>query len=72
MTFGVHAKEKAILAIRAINDIDHIQRISLEVAMKLFKAKIIPILTYSIHPIWENLKKKELKEWEEVKATFLK
>ena len=71
-TFGIHVKEKAITAIRAINDIGHIQQISLEVAMKLFRAKIVPILTHGVHLIWENLKKRDLKEWERVKATFLK
>ena len=40
--------------------------------MKIFKAKIIPILTYGVHIIWESLKKRDLKTWEGVKATYLK
>ncbi|PSN36095.1 hypothetical protein C0J52_13092 [Blattella germanica] len=70
--FGIHVKEKAGLAIRAINDINILQEIPLETAMKLFRTKIVPILTYGVHLIWQNLKIKELKEWEKVKAMFLK
>ncbi|KAJ4432409.1 hypothetical protein ANN_21028 [Periplaneta americana] len=71
-TFSLHAEEKAIAATRAINNIRHLQDISVEAAMKLFHARIIPILTYGVDVVWEYLRKRDLKAGEKVKATYLK
>ena len=48
------------------------QLLSLTTAVYLFNAKILPILTYGIHLIWEKLTKKDLATIEGVKAKFLK
>jgi hypothetical protein len=70
--FSIHVKEKVVNAIKAINEINYLHRLSLKTAKKLFMAKIIPILTYGIELIWEHLKKRDLEQIERVKATFLK
>ncbi|PSN47588.1 hypothetical protein C0J52_04568 [Blattella germanica] len=70
--FSIHAREKAAAATRAIRDIKHLQALSLETALKLFLAKVLPIITYGIQILWQHLKKQELEMWEKVKATFLK
>ncbi|PSN30821.1 hypothetical protein C0J52_17327 [Blattella germanica] len=70
--FSIHAREKAAAATRAIRDIKHLQALSLETALKLFFAKVLPIITYGIQILWQHLKKRELEMWEKVKATFLK
>lgn len=71
-TFNKHVKQKAIAAIAAMRDIRQIREISLETAMKIFKTKIIPILTYGIHIIGEYLKLRDLKVLENIKALYLK
>jgi hypothetical protein len=58
--FSIHVKEKAVNAIKTINEINYLCRLSLKTAKKLFMAKIIPILTYRIDLIWEHLKKRDL------------
>ncbi|PSN56769.1 hypothetical protein C0J52_02682 [Blattella germanica] len=66
-----HVKEKVIAAIRAMQDIDKIQ-LSIDTAISLFKVKITPIVTYGLELIWESLNRKNLKDLENIKATFLK
>ena len=46
MTFSVHIKERLAAAIRSISDIRLMHRMSLETAMKLFRTKVLPTLTY--------------------------
>ena len=71
-TFSLHTKERAITALKAMNKIQYISLISLETAMKLFRATIMPILAYGIEIFWNKLKKKDFKVLENVKATYLK
>lgn len=71
-TFSIHIKEKATAAIRAMKDIPKPEKLSLTTAMKLFRAKIIPVLTYGIELIWDQLKVSDLETIEKVKASFLK
>ena len=71
-TFTLHIKERLIAAIRSINDISHIPRMSLRTAMELFQVKILPIATHGIAQIWDHLTKQQLKEIEKLKATYLK
>ena len=42
----MHIKERLAAAIRSISDIRLIHRMSLETAMKLFRTKVLPTLTY--------------------------
>jgi hypothetical protein len=70
--FSIHVKEKAVNAIKAINEIKYLRRLSLKTGNKLFMAKIVPILTYGTELIWEHLKKRDLEQIERVKAAFLK
>jgi hypothetical protein len=48
-SFNRHVRQKAITATAAMRDIRHTQSIFLYTAMKIFRAKIVPILTYRIH-----------------------
>lgn len=71
-TYTLHVKDKTIAAIRATNDISHLGQLSVESALKLFHAKISPIVTYGLALIWEHLNKSNLKAIEAVKAKYLK
>ena len=71
-TFTEHIKDKAASAVKAMHDIKHLNKVSLETAMKLFNAKIAPIITYGLELIWEHLTKRNLEKIEKVKATFMK
>jgi hypothetical protein len=57
--FTMHIKEKTLLAIRAMADIQSLSKLSLKTAMKLFDLKIVPILTYGLTTIWEYLRCKQ-------------
>lgn len=71
-SFRIHTKERAAAAIIAIHDIQNISQLSLETAMKLFEAKVLPILTYGIETTWTDLSLGDLNTMEKVKARFLK
>lgn len=71
-SYRCHIKERSTAAIRAIYDIKEITRLSLNTAMMLFKAKIVPIATYGLEIIWEHLSKRDLIALEKVKSRFLK
>ena len=70
--FTQHVKLRAINAIKAIQDIQQLGKLSLGTALQLFKTKIAPIATYGIEPLWHHLTKSNLQEIEKVKSTFLK
>ena len=59
--FSIHAREKAAAATRAIRDIKHLHALSLETALKLFFAKVLPIITYGIQISWQHLKNENWK-----------
>lgn len=71
-SFRIHIKERTVAALKAIYDIQHIQKLSLKTAILLFNTKILPTLTYGLTLIWEKLNKKDLHSIEGVKAKFLK
>ena len=71
-TYTLHIKERMTAAIRSMNDIKHLSKISLQTAMEIFKVKIQPVITYGIHSIWQDLTTSNLKDLEKVKTTFLK
>jgi hypothetical protein len=70
--FSVHIKERLAAAIRSINDIRLIHRTSLETAMKLFRTKVLPTLTYGLEETWEYLSCKQLQELERLKTRCLR
>lgn len=70
--FARHITERTTLAIKEMNDISHIKQLSLDTAMQLFKAEILPILCYGIKVMWEQLTVKNLADIEKIKATYLK
>jgi hypothetical protein len=51
--------------------IENRRLLSLETAMKLFSARITPILTYGVEQIWDHFTA-NLTTLEDVKATYLK
>ena len=71
-SFSIHIRERLIGSVKAINDIKNIQQLSMETALRLFEAKILPTLTYGIEIIWEYLTEKQLKNIEALKPRFLK
>jgi hypothetical protein len=66
----MYIKEKTLLAIRAMADIQSLSKLSLKTAMKLFDLKVVPILTYGLTTIWEYLGENNLKTLQSVKATL--
>lgn len=70
--FTKHVTEKAMQAIMAFHEIEHIRSLSLETAMALFRAKILPILTYGLEIIGPHLTVENLTTLERVKATYIK
>ena len=73
-TYTVHIKDKvaAAAAIIAMTDIKHLSKISLQTAMKIFKVKILPVITYGLNIIWQHLKKSNLKDIEKIKSELPK
>ena len=49
-----------------------IQSLSLDTAMRIFRVKIVPIMTYGIHIIWDYLKMRDLRLMENVEPLYLK
>ena len=70
--FTKHVTDRAAQAVMAMHDIKNIRLLSLETALNLFKARIIPILCYGIEVIWSHLTENNLNTLEKVKATYLK
>ena len=70
--FTRHIQDRLNAAIRAINDIKHLNKLSIRTALKLFQLKIIPVAAYGLENIWSHLKMKHLEQLEKLKATFLK
>mgnify|MGYP003623796830 CR=1 FL=1 len=65
--FRLHIKERTVVTLKAMYDIQHIQKISLKTAMLLFNTKILSILTYILNLIWEKLTEKDLHSIDGVK-----
>jgi Mn-dependent DtxR family transcriptional regulator len=55
-----------------MNDIKDTKFIALGTAMKLFRLKVVPTLTYGMEIIWEYLTCRQLLELEKMKARCLK
>jgi hypothetical protein len=66
--FTKHISERMSAAKRAINDIDHQNRLSLATAMKLFQLKVAPVATYGLENIWTHLRVKQLENIEKIKG----
>jgi hypothetical protein len=56
----------------ALNDIKHLNKLSLTTAIKPFQLKANPVATYGLENIWVHLKRKQLERSEKLKAAFLK
>ena len=54
-TFILHMKDRLAAAALAINDIQHLSKLSLQTAMALFTVKVQPGISYGLHHIWEHL-----------------
>ena len=70
--YSLHVAERVAAATSALNCIPHFQKLSLTTALKLFKLKITPIMTYGLTIIWEHLTKTNLKQIENLKSRMLK
>jgi hypothetical protein len=71
-SYRIHIKERVIAATKGLLEIKNLRQLSLETAIRLFEAKIVPLLTYGIEIAWPNLSLKDVKLLENVKARFLK
>jgi hypothetical protein len=72
LTSGKSFKQHVKAALRAMHDIENLRLLSLETAMKLFSAKVAPILIYGLEQIWDHLTVNDLTTFENVKATYFK
>jgi hypothetical protein len=70
--FTLHLNEPLNATLKALNDIKHLNKLSLTTAIKLFQLKVNLVATYALENIWVHLKKKQLERLEKLKATFLK
>ena len=70
--FGMHLTRRITAAVHSMSSIQHLSRMSIDTAMKLFKAKVMPIATYGISLTWPYLTKKQMKDLEKIKAVYLK
>lgn len=71
-SFRIHVREKVAAAIRNMYDITNPTQLSLSTAMLLFRTKILPVITYGLELIWEQLTVSDMKVIENTKARFLK
>jgi hypothetical protein len=69
--FTLHLNERLNGASKALNNIMHLNKLSLTTAIKLFQLKVNPVATYGLANIWVHLKK-QLERLEKLKATFPK
>jgi hypothetical protein len=70
--FTNHVRERAAATIVASHGIKNLSQLSIITAMKLFDLKILPILIYGVDITWNHLTKRNLRDIERVKSTFLK
>jgi hypothetical protein len=70
--FTLHLNGRLNAASKALNDIKHLNKLSLTTAIRLFQLKVNPVATYGLENIWVHLKKRQLERLEKLKATFLK
>jgi hypothetical protein len=66
----MHIKEKTRFTIQAVTNIQSLNKLSLQRAVKLL-LKIVPILMYNLEMPWEHLRENSIKTLESVKATHL-
>lgn len=69
--FTKHITENVAQAIMTIHYINHIRQLS-QTSMEIFRAKIMPILTYVIEINWSHFTGKNLEALERVKAVYMK
>ncbi|KAJ4443564.1 hypothetical protein ANN_05237 [Periplaneta americana] len=70
-TFSVRLKGRLTAAIRSISDIRHLQRMSINTAMELFRVKVLSSLTHGLEIIWEYISRRQLQELESLKPKYL-
>ena len=71
-SYRLHVQHKVSAAIRATYRINHLQQLSTETAMTLFRTVITPIATYGINIIWDKLTNRDLALLETVKSRYMK
>lgn len=71
-TYTEHITDRTTAAIRAMYAIPNLRNLSITTAMRIFQAKINPMITYAFEIIWEKLSKNNLRNIEQVKARYLK
>lgn len=72
LSFTEHFKHRKLLAIKAINSLKNLQRLSIETAEKLFEIKILPIVTYGLPAFSTHVTHAQLNEIDKVKFTYMK
>ena len=71
-SYRLHMQHKVSAAIRATFRINHLQQLSTETAMTLFRTVITPIATYGINVIWDKHTNRDLALLETVKSRYMK
>ena len=69
-TFTLHVKERMAAAALAINDFQHLSKLSLQTAMTLFRVKV-KVISYGLHLTWEHLSASNLQCIEKIKSAYL-
>jgi hypothetical protein len=72
LTFTKHVQKKQIKCAAATGSLKLLQMASLEVAMKIFRMKVRPIMEYGLKEISPQLTLPQLQEIDKVKTTFVK
>ncbi|RWS00432.1 uncharacterized protein B4U79_09248, partial [Dinothrombium tinctorium] len=72
LTFTKHVKSKATKMAQVINSIEHLQKISLKTAEKIYNIKIWPAVTYGFKAFSHLLNCTQLHELDKIKSRFFK
>lgn len=72
LTFTEHFNTKKRKCCAIIGTLTHLQKVSIETGFKIFKLKIVPIVTYGLSAIAQHLNVKQLKTINQIKAAFVK
>lgn len=72
LSFTEHIKHRKLQAIKAINCLPNLTRLSIETAEELFERKIKPIVTYGFSAFVDHITTNQLNELDKVKFRYIK
>jgi hypothetical protein len=72
MSFSKHISEKLVQARAIVWSLGKLEDLDLRTAMRVFRMKVLPVITYCLTPLVKWFKLRDLKELDRIKYTFLK